>query len=133
MLTLPLRANGPVTGVLTTVLPTATGSRAGWGTAVSNVVRHAKASTVAVELVVCDEVTIDVSDDGIGIAPQVIPRSGPADLAAMAAAAGGASAAIAQPEGGTLLRWSAPLGRRDRSPWRSGPAALFRREARNAG
>ncbi|MEV0063189.1 GAF domain-containing protein [Nocardia sp. NPDC050718] len=77
--------------------------------AVSNVVRHAKANSVAVELVVRDEVTIEVADDGIGIAPEVTRRSGLANLAARAAAAGGVFTATARPEGGTLLRWSAPL------------------------
>ncbi|MGS2809105.1 GAF domain-containing sensor histidine kinase [Nocardia sp. MW-W600-9] len=77
--------------------------------AVSNVVRHAKASTVAVELVVRDEVTIEVADDGIGIAPEVTRRSGLANLAARAADAGGVFAATARAQGGTLLRWSAPL------------------------
>ncbi|MGW6427589.1 GAF domain-containing sensor histidine kinase [Nocardia sp. NPDC055053] len=77
--------------------------------AVSNVVRHAKASTVAVELVVRDEVSIEVADDGAGIAPEVTRRSGLANLAARAEAVGGSFAVAERESGGTVLRWSAPL------------------------
>ncbi|MFD6394240.1 GAF domain-containing sensor histidine kinase [Nocardia sp. NPDC055029] len=77
--------------------------------AVSNVVRHAKASTVAVELIVRDEVSIEVADDGAGIAPEITRRSGLANLAARAEAAGGSFAVTERESGGTVLRWSAPL------------------------
>ncbi|MFE7722903.1 GAF domain-containing sensor histidine kinase [Nocardia rhizosphaerihabitans] len=77
--------------------------------AVSNVVRHAKASTVAVELVVRDEVSIEVADDGMGIAPEITRRSGLANLAARAEAAGGSFAVTERESGGTVLRWSASL------------------------
>lgn len=77
--------------------------------AVSNVVRHAGASTVAVELVVRDEVSIEVADDGAGLAPEVTRRSGLANLAARAEEAGGVFAVTAREPRGTVLRWSAPL------------------------
>ncbi|GGN79345.1 sensor histidine kinase [Nocardia rhizosphaerihabitans] len=77
--------------------------------AVSNVVRHAKADTVAVELVVGDEVSIEVTDNGIGIAPEATRRSGLANLAARASDMGGTFSITAGERGGTTLVWSAPL------------------------
>lgn len=76
--------------------------------AVSNVVRHAAASTVAVELQVKDDVTIEVTDDGAGAA-NISCRSGLANLAARAENAGGSFSVTNRPEGGTALRWTAPL------------------------
>ncbi|MFE6922435.1 GAF domain-containing protein [Nocardia sp. NPDC057663] len=77
--------------------------------AVSNVVRHAKADAVAVELVVGDEVSIEVTDDGIGIAPEATRRSGLANLAARARDMGGTFSITADEHGGTTLVWSVPL------------------------
>ncbi|MFF0545895.1 GAF domain-containing sensor histidine kinase [Nocardia thailandica] len=77
--------------------------------ALSNAVRHAHATTVAVELVVRDCVTVEVSDDGIGLPEELIRRSGLANLAARAASVGGTFAVHARPDGGTTLTWSAPL------------------------
>ncbi|KAA8883925.1 GAF domain-containing protein [Nocardia colli] len=77
--------------------------------AVSNVVRHARATTVAVELRIRDEVTIEVTDDGIGVPDDVSRRSGLANLAARAERHGG-SFSVERREGtGTVLRWRAPL------------------------
>ncbi|MFF5033147.1 sensor histidine kinase [Nocardia salmonicida] len=77
--------------------------------AVSNVVRHAKASTVGVELIVRDEVSIEVTDDGTGIDPETIRRSGLANLAARAAEMGGTFTIAPQAHGGTKMRWTVPL------------------------
>ncbi|MGY1900426.1 sensor histidine kinase, partial [Nocardia gipuzkoensis] len=77
--------------------------------AVSNVVRHADASTVAVELHVKDDVTIEVTDDGAGVPADISRRSGLANLAARAENAGGSFSVTNRPEGGTVLRWAAPL------------------------
>ncbi|MFI1460515.1 sensor histidine kinase [Nocardia carnea] len=77
--------------------------------AVSNVVRHAHATTVSIELRVDDAVTVEITDDGIGLAPRIDRRSGLANLTARAERAGGRCLVTGNPAGGTVLRWSAPL------------------------
>ncbi|MGW4841979.1 sensor histidine kinase [Nocardia brasiliensis] len=75
----------------------------------SNVVRHAAATTVSVQLAVGDDVTIAITDDGTGI-PDESPRlSGLANLAARAEQAGGTFEIRRHELHGTVLRWSAPL------------------------
>ena len=76
--------------------------------AVSNVVRHAAARSVTVSVTVDDDLTIGVSDDGVGISEDVT-RSGLANLAARARECGGRFAIAPRPGGGTRLVWSAPL------------------------
>ncbi|MEU4811681.1 GAF domain-containing sensor histidine kinase, partial [Nocardia fluminea] len=77
--------------------------------ALSNVVRHAQATTVSIELIVRDEVSIEVTDDGRGLDPETTRRSGLANLAARATEMGGTFAITPLPQGGTAMRWSAPL------------------------
>ncbi|WP_327117481.1 GAF domain-containing protein [Nocardia sp. NBC_01730] len=77
--------------------------------AVSNVVRHASATTVSVELHVGDDVTIEVTDNGIGLPDDITRRSGLANLAKRAEQAGGRLSINKLPTGGTTLRWTAPL------------------------
>ncbi|MFI9402942.1 GAF domain-containing sensor histidine kinase [Nocardia sp. NPDC052316] len=77
--------------------------------AVSNVVRHASATTVSVELKVRDDVTIEVVDDGTGVPEDITRRSGLANLATRAEQAGGSFSVENRPDGGAVLRWSAPL------------------------
>ncbi len=77
--------------------------------AVSNVVRHAAANTVSVNLVVRDDVSIEVSDDGIGIAADNTRASGLRNLAVRAEQAGGSFTVQPGPERGTVLRWTVPL------------------------
>ncbi|MFI5718857.1 GAF domain-containing protein [Nocardia sp. NPDC051750] len=101
-----LRMSGPV-AVL--VAPLSDDVEAVLRETVSNAVRHARASTLAVELRVDDDVTIEVTDDGIGISPEIGRRSGLANLTARAEAAGGHCAIVNPPEGGTTVRWQAPL------------------------
>lgn len=76
--------------------------------AISNVVRHAGARTVSVSLTVDDDLTIGVTDDGVGIADD-ITRSGLANLAARAEECAGQFTITPAPGGGTRLRWSVPL------------------------
>ncbi|WP_433522708.1 GAF domain-containing protein [Nocardia pseudovaccinii] len=77
--------------------------------AVSNAVRHASATTVSVQLRVRDDVTIEVTDDGIGVPDDLARMSGLANLATRAEQAGGSFSVIKGEHGGTMLRWSAPL------------------------
>ena len=76
--------------------------------AISNVVRHAGARTVSVSVTVDDDLTIGVTDDGVGIGGDVT-RSGLANLAARAEECAGQFSIAPAPGGGTRLRWSAPL------------------------
>ncbi|NEW37665.1 GAF domain-containing sensor histidine kinase [Nocardia cyriacigeorgica] len=77
--------------------------------ALSNVVRHARASAVAVKLTIGDDVVIEVIDDGIGL-PDIIERhSGLANMAARTQEAGGTFGVEPNPSGGTILRWSVPM------------------------
>lgn len=77
--------------------------------AVSNVVRHASATTLAVELRIGDEVSIEVTDNGIGIPDNITRTSGLANMATRATQAGGTFDITNCPQGGTTLHWSAPL------------------------
>ncbi|WP_328360680.1 GAF domain-containing sensor histidine kinase [Mycobacterium sp. NBC_00419] len=76
--------------------------------AISNVVRHAGARSATVSVTVDDDLTISVTDDGVGIGAD-ITRSGLANLAARAHDCGGQFRITDQPGGGTRLVWSAPL------------------------
>lgn len=77
--------------------------------AVSNAVRHARARTLAVTLRVEDELTVEVTDDGCGM-PPAVTASGLNNLRVRAAEVGGSLQLSPAPGGGTVLRWSAPLG-----------------------
>lgn len=79
------------------------------GEALTNVARHAQASSVVVQLAVtAHEAHLTVTDDGLGIQPGG-RRSGLRNMQARAAALGGSSTATALPEGGTRLEWWVPL------------------------
>jgi signal transduction histidine kinase len=75
---------------------------------VSNAVRHASASAVVVTLDVAEDVVVEVVDNGTGIDPDA-PRSGLRNLEARARLAGGAVSVACLEDGGTRLRWQAPL------------------------
>ncbi|PQM46913.1 Redox sensor histidine kinase response regulator DevS [Mycobacterium talmoniae] len=77
--------------------------------AVSNAVRHAHASAVTVQIKVEDDLCIEVTDNGCGI-PAQVTGSGLTNLRRRAEQAGGAFVTETAPGGGTVLRWSAPLG-----------------------
>ncbi|SDX31259.1 GAF domain-containing protein [Geodermatophilus africanus] len=76
--------------------------------AVSNAARHSGADHVTVTLDVTDEVVLEVTDDGRGIDPRAA-RSGLRNVEQRAVRRGGGASAEALPEGGTRLRWWAPL------------------------
>ncbi len=74
---------------------------------VTNVVRHADASRVTVEVLADGGVAVEVTDDGRGM-PPVTARSGLANLAERAERRGGQMVVTAGPPG-TAVRWSVPL------------------------
>lgn len=76
--------------------------------AVSNAVRHSGGTTLSVTVTVDDDLSIDVVDNGTGIAAGVT-GSGLANLARRAGEVGGSFAAQPGAEGGTHLTWRAPL------------------------
>ena len=76
--------------------------------AVSNVVRHAGATTLTVTVRVEDDFSIEVLDDGCGMPSNVTP-SGLTNLRVRAEEVDGALTITEAPGGGTLLHWSAPL------------------------
>jgi signal transduction histidine kinase len=77
--------------------------------AVSNAVRHARASHLTVRICGDDQLTVEVVDDGCGIPPDNQRRSGLANMQRRAAWAGGDCSITAPPEGGTRVYWTAPL------------------------
>ncbi|MFM8597602.1 MAG: GAF domain-containing protein [Mycobacterium sp.] len=76
--------------------------------AVSNAVRHSGAANLTVTVRVEDDLRIEVTDDGRGM-PDDVTASGLRNLRARADAVGGELSVTAAPNGGTVLRWSAPL------------------------
>lgn len=76
--------------------------------AVSNAVRHAHATKLAVTVKVEDELSIEVLDNGRGMSDRT-KRSGLANIHYRAQQVGGTFTLDTPPIGGTSLRWSAPL------------------------
>jgi signal transduction histidine kinase len=76
--------------------------------AVSNAVRHAHARRLHVVVRVQDTVSVEVVDDGVGIAGPT-RRSGLDNLSDRAEALGGRFEVAPRPEGGTRLSWAVPL------------------------
>lgn len=77
--------------------------------AISNAVRHSGASRLTVEVSVDDMLTLDVIDNGCGIPADNSRRSGLSNMQHRAEHVGGRCEITNQPEGGTRVRWSAPL------------------------
>jgi signal transduction histidine kinase len=77
----------------------------------ANVARHAKADASVVSLSVASgEVVVEISDDGVGVS-DTAHRSGTANLLERASRWGGSFSLTSRNEGGTVLRWSAPIPR----------------------
>ena len=78
----------------------------------TNVARHAKASEVAIRLVQADDLlTLEVSDDGIGIPPERLQGTTSLGLVGMrerALVCGGAFSITARPGGGTTVLLTVP-------------------------
>jgi PAS domain S-box-containing protein len=76
----------------------------------SNVARHAQASSVRVSLLVeHDEVILEIRDDGTGIPVGHRPGEGLRNMAQRAARLGGTCSFSGAPGGGTVVRWSVPV------------------------
>jgi signal transduction histidine kinase len=77
--------------------------------ALSNVARHARATSVTVETeVTADRLTVTVTDDGVGL-PATSVESGLANVRARAREHGGAVELSRAEPHGTCLRWSIPV------------------------
>ncbi|GAB3424972.1 GAF domain-containing sensor histidine kinase [Flindersiella endophytica] len=76
--------------------------------ALSNVARHAGATTVEIGILLTDELVLTVADDGIGIG-EPERHSGLANLEDRARRRDGHCAVTAAPTGGTLLVWRVPV------------------------
>lgn len=74
----------------------------------SNAGRHAAATAVVVSVAVDGDLTVEISDDGVGIDADNHRRSGLANMESRAAAFGGTFAVVANQPSGTTLRWVVP-------------------------
>jgi two-component system, NarL family, sensor kinase len=77
--------------------------------ALTNVVRHAKASTCAVRLTLCDALNVEISDDGVGLPPGGRAGVGLTSMRERAAELGGTWAIETAPGRGTCIRARLPL------------------------
>ncbi|OLR94467.1 GAF domain-containing sensor histidine kinase [Actinokineospora bangkokensis] len=109
-------AAGPVpavtmSGAIDTLVPTQVADHAAavLREALSNAVRHARASQIAVLAHAADTLTIEVRDNGVGIGDPT-RRSGLANMVNRAEQCGGACEVTGTPGGGTTVRWRVPLG-----------------------
>jgi signal transduction histidine kinase len=76
----------------------------------SNVVRHASATVVEVEVTADgDTVSVTVDDDGVGVPDAPVRASGTSNLAERASARGGAFTMTRREDGGTRARWTAVI------------------------
>ena len=77
--------------------------------AISNAVRHSGAKHLKIGIAVADDLIIDVTDDGCGIAAGSSRRSGLKNMQRRAELAGGSCVVGVAVGGGTHVRWIAPL------------------------
>jgi len=76
--------------------------------ALSNVSKHARATSVSVVLSAAEDVTLTIADDGRGFRDDVV-ESGLQNMRRRAAARGGVCRLDTAPDAGTRLTWSVPL------------------------
>jgi signal transduction histidine kinase len=79
--------------------------------ALSNIAHHAEAGQVRVAVSVADDVTLTVSDDGVGVPAEVLGGRGLTNMAERARALGGDFTIRPEPSGGSLLTWQVPAQR----------------------
>ena len=79
--------------------------------ALSNIAHHAEAGHVRVAVSVAGDVTLTVSDDGIGVPAEVLGGRGLTNMAERARALGGDFTIRPEPSGGSLLTWRVPVQR----------------------
>lgn len=84
--------------------------------AISNAVRHSGAEHLLVEVGVADELTVDVIDDGVGVPADNARSSGLTNMRRRAELMGGTCEIAPGLDGGTHVRWTAPLGNAAISP-----------------
>jgi len=76
----------------------------------TNVARHAEASAAAVEVSAREgQVTVIVSDDGVGMPASPTRQSGHTNLAERARLTRGTFSVAPHPEGGTTVEWCSPI------------------------
>jgi signal transduction histidine kinase len=78
--------------------------------ALSNVIRHADATSVEVDVVAGQDLALLVADDGVGTEPEQGLGSGLRNMATRAAALHGTFAVGPHSAGGTVVEWRVPLG-----------------------
>ncbi|MEV0646408.1 GAF domain-containing sensor histidine kinase [Phytomonospora sp. NPDC050363] len=107
---LSVTASVRMSGAVDTLVPPsiATHAEAVVREAISNVIRHADASTVTVTVDVSKDLVVEVRDDGRGL-PADVARSGLANLAERAESCGGHLSVTSTEGGGTRLAWCVPL------------------------
>jgi signal transduction histidine kinase len=74
----------------------------------SNIARHAHATSARVHVAVAKDLTVEISDNGVGADPGVV-RSGLSNLERRATASGGTFKVSANHPSGLILHWSVPV------------------------
>jgi signal transduction histidine kinase len=74
----------------------------------ANVAQHARARSARISVTVNRDVTLTLSDDGVGVPAEVLGGHGVRNLAERAAALGGTSRLETVDAGGSLLTWCVP-------------------------
>jgi PAS domain S-box-containing protein len=78
--------------------------------ALSNIVRHAQASSVEIDVNAHDELELVVRDDGVGIPADVAGGDGLRNMRRRASELGGSVRVDAIEPSGTMVRWRVPIG-----------------------